>query len=334
MPETRPGIDRTISVQDIGFILIPGFSLMSYAAAVEPLRAVNLLAGREIYRVWAFSSFGTGALTSLGVVVPALPLPRHKGALGTVFVCAGGSPDGWNDQVVLACLRRLAREGARIGGISGGPYLLAAAGLLEGHDFTIHWEHVPALQEAFPALTPRQTRFVIDRNRITCGGGVAPLDMMHVLIAADVGEDFARKVSDWFLHTDIAAPADPQRGSLAERHGVHHPALLTVLAAMEASIERPLKRCAMASLAGLSSRHLDRLFGQHMGSTFLAQYRKIRLKQACRLLEQSALSISEIAFATGFSSAGHFSRHYRAAFGHSPTAVRRKRHAQLKIISP
>ncbi|MGO8020027.1 GlxA family transcriptional regulator, partial [Rhizobium leguminosarum] len=75
------------------------------------------------------------------------------------------------------------REGVRIGGISGGPYLMAAAGLLGGRDFTIHWEHAAALLEAFPALTPRQARLMIDGNRITCGGGIAPLDMMHVLIA-------------------------------------------------------------------------------------------------------------------------------------------------------
>lgn len=322
MPQTRRDSALTIGVQNIGFILIPGFSLMSYAAAVEPLRATNLLAGREIYRVANFARNGGAAVTSLGVPVPALALPRHRGSLATVFVCAGGNPADWNDATVLACLRRLARQGARIGGISGGPYVLASAGLLDGHNFTIHWEHVSALREAFPKLTPRQTRFVIDGNRITCGGGVAPLDMMHALISENLGTGFARRVSDWFLHTGIAEPAAPQRASLAERHSVHHPALLTMLDAMEANIERPLKRDRMALLAGLSPRHLDRLFAQHMGSTYLKQYRRIRLEHAHRLLEQSKLSISEIAFATGFSSAGHFARTYRAAFGRTPRAAR------------
>ena len=39
------------NAQNIGFILIPGFALMSFASASEPLRAANLLAGREIYRL-------------------------------------------------------------------------------------------------------------------------------------------------------------------------------------------------------------------------------------------------------------------------------------------
>jgi len=309
--------------QNIGFILIPGFALMSFASASEPLRAANLLAGREIYRLSIFSPDGTPAVSSGGVPVPAEPLPGRGSGLGTVFVCAGGSPRDWHYPSVLACLRQLAREGVRIGGISGGPYLLAAAGLLAERDFTIHWEHAPALLEAFPALTPRQARFVIDGNRITCGGGIAPLDMMHVLISERMGADFARRVSDWYLHTEVGEPMAPQRGSLAERYGVHHPGLLSVLEKMEETIEMPLDRTAMARIAGVTARHLDRLFAAHLGSTFLEQYRRIRLQHARRLLEQSPLSISEIAIATGFSSGAHFSRAYRSLYGMAPGETRR-----------
>jgi transcriptional regulator GlxA family with amidase domain len=286
------------------------------------LRAANLLAGRELYRVATYSPDGRSARSSSGAEVPAQPLPSRRGALDAVFVCAGGNPSEWDYPSVLACIRHLAREGVRIGGISGGPYLLAAAGLLEDADFTIHWEHLQAFREVFRDLNPRQARFVIDRNRITCGGGVAPLDMMHALISQAHGREFARRVSDWFLHAHVAESRAPQRGSTLERHGVNQPALIAVLEKMEATIERPLDRDAMARLAGVSPRHLDRLFAQHMRTTFLAAYRRIRLAQAHRLLQQSPLSISEIAFATGYSSAGHFARAYRADYGHAPSEAR------------
>ncbi|GAA3071725.1 GlxA family transcriptional regulator [Rhizobium viscosum] len=311
------------NLHSIGFILLPGFALMSYASASEPLRAANLLAGREIYHISCFSPQGGAVLSSGGVPVPAAPLPGRGFGLGTVFVCAGGSPRDWHYPTVLSCLRQLAREGVRIGGISGGPYLLAEAGLLTGRDFTIHWEHAPALLEAFPDLSPRQARFVVDGNRITCGGGIAPLDMMHALIAERMGPDFARRVSDWFLHTEVGEPAAPQRASLAERYGVHHPGLLSVLEKMEETIEMPLNRTAMARIAGVTPRHLDRLFTAHLGMTFLEQYRRIRLQHARRLIEQSPLSISEIAIATGFSGAAHFSRLFRGFYGTSPSSVRK-----------
>lgn len=312
-------------VQEIGFILLPGFALMSFASACEPYRAANVLAGREIYRQRYFGEMEGHVSASSGAKIPVEPLPRNRDALHTIFVCAGGSPTDWNRPSIHAALRRFARQGVRIGGISGGPYLMAAANLLSGRDFTIHWEHAGAFIEAFPELRPRLARFVIDRDRVTCGGGVAPLDMTHALIAERMGQAFARRVSDWFLHTVIGAPTDPQRASTAERYNVHHRRLLTVLETMEATIEAPLSRGTMAALAGLSPRQLDRLFAEKCGSTFAREYRAIRLAHAERLLRQSSLSIAEIASATGFSSAAHFSRAYREHAGRTPSATRNER---------
>lgn len=311
------------SVQHFGFLLLPNFALMSYASATEPLRAANLLAGRSLYQTLPLSHGGKTIRSSGGVSIECGDIARAGPDLHTVFVCAGGNPGDWAGAPDLfAPLRRLARTGVRIGGISSGAYVLAAAGLLDNRDFTIHWEHAPALREAFPHLSPRQARYVLDADRITCGGGVAPLDMMHALIGERMGSDFARRVSDWYLHTAIHDPADPQRGSAAERFGTQHPALLAVLEKMEATIEQPLDRATMARFVGVSARHLDRLFAEQLGSGFLDKYREIRLLHARRLLEQSPLSIAEIAFATGFSSPSHFSRACRQQFGRPPGQIR------------
>ncbi|MDR6101657.1 transcriptional regulator GlxA family with amidase domain [Agrobacterium larrymoorei] len=313
------------NAQRIGFLLMPNFALMSYASAAEPLRAANLIAGTDLYEAIPLSFDGEAVRTSSGIPVNCQPLSSVGDACHTIFVCAGGTPQDWAlPEGSLALLRRLARQGVRVGGISSGAYILAAAGLLDNRDFTIHWEHAPVLREAFGHLTPRQARFVFDGDRITCAGGVAPLDMMHAMISQRMGAHFARRVSDWFLHTAVAEPSAPQRGSLAERYGTHHPAVLTVLEKMEATIESPLDRQTMAKLAGTSPRHLDRLFASQLGTSFLDTYREIRLDHARRLLEQSPLSIAEVAFATGFSSAGHFSGCFKTHFGKTPNTLRQK----------
>ncbi len=307
---------------EVGFMLVPGFALMSFAAATEPFRAANLLAGQDLWRVRIFGESATIAASS-GAPIPAEPLPRRTAGLSALFVVAGGGPADWHRPAIHRTLRRAASEGARLGGISGGSYLLAAAGLLTGRRFTIHWEHAAALREAFPGLVPERVRHVIDGDRLTCGGGIAPLDMMHALIAERMGSDFARRVADWFLHTEIGAGEGPQRASLAERHGVHHPGLAAVLETMESTVEAPLTRAKMAAIAGVSPRQLDRLFARHRGTTFRADYLRLRLDHADRLIRQSTLSLSEIAYATGFSSPSHFSRAYATRFGHSPSASRR-----------
>ncbi len=313
------------NVQRIGFVLVPNFALMSYASAAEPLRAANLIAGTDLYEVVPLSFGGEAVRSSSGILVDCQPLAVVGDRCNTIFVCAGGGPKDWVvGESAFGTLRRLARLGIRIGGISSGAYVLAAAGLLDNRDFTIHWEHAPVLREAFTHLTPRQARFVIDGDRITCAGGVAPLDMMHAMISQRMGAHFARRVSDWYLHTAVAEPGAPQRGSSAQRYGTNHPALLTVLEKMETTIESPLDRQAMARLAGTSARHLDRLFATHLKSSFLDTYRAIRLDHARRLIEQSPLSIAEVAFATGFSSAGHFSGSFKARFGRTPNAIRQR----------
>lgn len=307
-----------------GFLLTPNFALMSYASAAEPLRAANLIAQAPLYAIRPLSIDGRAVPSSAGFAIPCGDVSKDGATCHTIFIVAGGDPPDWrNAKTAYPVLRRLARQGVRIGGISSGSYLLAEAGLLDGRDFTIHWEHAPALREAFPQLTPRQARYVLDGDRITCGGGIAPLDMMHALLAERMGQAFSRRVSDWFLHTGVAEPAAPQRGSAAERFGTHHPVLLAALEKMESTIENPLSRQAMARLVGLSPRHLDRLFAAQLDAGFLETYRRMRLDHAHKLLEQSPMSISEIAFATGFSSASHFSRAFRHHFGARPSQARR-----------
>lgn len=308
----------------IGFILVPGFALMSFASAVEPLRAANLLAGRMLFDIRFFSSDAQPVAASAGARIDTEPLPRKPDGLDALFVVAGGDPAGAPpDAALFSCLRRMARSGLTIGGISGGPYLLAAAGLLAGRRFTVHWEHASALMERWPDLHPERVRFVIDRDRITCGGGVAPLDLMHALIEARQGPDFARAVSDWYLHTHVDAPASPQRSSIVERYRVHHKVLAAILEKMESHVEKPLGRHEMAKFAGISERHLDRLFLTVMKSGFQREYLKIRLERARTLLKQSSMKISEIALACGFAGPSQFARAFRAQFGENPTATRK-----------
>lgn len=54
-----------------------------------------------------------------------------------------------------------------------------------------------------------------------------------------------------------------------------------------------------------------------------------RLQEACRLLEQTGMDISQVAKRTGFHTISHFSRVFRAQMGQSPTQYRRQRRARV-----
>jgi AraC family transcriptional regulator of adaptative response / DNA-3-methyladenine glycosylase II len=81
----------------------------------------------------------------------------------------------------------------------------------------------------------------------------------------------------------------------------------------------------LAQRVGYSSRQLMRLFEQHIGASpdFVARARRAHL--ARRLLDESQLSITNVAFAAGFSSIRQMNRVVRELFGFSPSQLRARR---------
>lgn len=307
----------------VGVLLIDGFALMSYASVVEPLRAANLLDGRQLYQVRNIPASGNSATSSGGAVLFANGAVGIDTEFDLLMVVAGGDPAAYHDERVFNWLRKLSRLGVRLGGVSGGPVILAAAGLMTGRRMTVHWEHAPALVEISPALIVERSLYVIDRDRVTCAGGTAPMDLMHALIAEHHGSRFAHLVSDWFLHTEIRPSGGPQRAGRVERHGTTNRAILDAIEAMENHIADPANLEHLAKQAGVSTRQLNRLFQQRLGQTTMAFYRNLRLEKARNLIMNSPLPLTEIALATGFASSAHFSKAYTNRYGAPPSQARR-----------
>lgn len=302
----------------IALLLIDGFALMSYASFVEPFRAANSLAGRALYD-WAHIALGGNeALASNGARLVADASISDAIDCDMLFVFAAGDPAAFRNDACFAWLRGMARRGVPIGGVSGGPYLLARAGLLGNHRATIHWEHAVAFQTEFPDLMLEQGLYVIDRDRMTCAGGTAGLDLALSLVARDHGPELAARVGEWFIR---AAPRDPdraQRTDLATRYGSTNPRLLLMLEAMEDAIEEPIARADLALRAGVTLRQLERLSVTHLGGTIAEVYLAIRLDRALELLRSTSMSVTEVAMASGFRSPAHFSRRFKNRFGIPP----------------
>ena len=306
----------------VGFLLVPNFSMIAFSAALEPLRVANRVSGEALFD-WVIASANDESVTaSNGVCVDTNNTASELADCRLVFVCSGIDVQDHADKNVFNVTRRLDRQGAVVGAICTGTYLMAAAGLLEGRRCTVHWENIDGLAEEFPHLEITNELFEINNNRITCSGGTASLDMMLYLISQIHGQSIAAQVSDQFIHDRIRDPSDRQRMELRSRLGVSHPKLLTVVGMMEENLEEPMSQTELAREAALSTRQLERLFRKYLSTTPTRYYLNLRLARARHLLRQTSLSILSVALACGFVSASHFSKCYRETYGKTPRTER------------
>ena len=311
------------------FYLVPDFTMVAFATALEPLRIANRMLGYEAYR-WRLASLdGQSVPASNGVlcaVNTSLEDERRKMAgpdrPSMVIVCSGVNIESYSSKSTFAWLREEYNRGVAIGGLCTGAHVLAAAGLLSGKRCAIHWENLPGFAETFPKANVFADLFEVDQNIYTCAGGTAALDMMLKLIGDDFDDALVNRVCEQVLTDRVRSPSDRQRLPLRARLGVQNSKVLTIIELMEANLSEPLSLLDIADHVGLSRRQIERLFSTEMGRSPARYYLEIWLDRARHLLIQSSMPVVEVAVACGFVSASHFSKCYRELYARSPQQER------------
>jgi len=317
--------NSVLHTTQIGFVLIPQYSMIAFASAVEPLRMANRLSENNIYSWVTISADGLPVTASNGLTLTPDRNISDTSGLDIIFLCGGVDIERSYDKTLLFWIRKLAHKKMPIGAICTGTYLMAQAGVLNGYRATIHWENLASLREQYPDTIVTSELFEIDRDRYTCTGGTAPLDMMLSLIAQRQGSELAASISEVFVCERIRDSNDRQRVPLRTLLGTSQPKLMEAVSLMEANIEEPMSLDELASHVELSRRQLERLFQKYLHRVPTRYYLELRLERARQLLLQTGKSIVDIAFACGFVSAPHFSKCYRDYFSIPPRDERRLR---------
>lgn len=317
--------DQERSPLRLGFILVSEFSLTGFSCAVDTLRTANTLAGDVLYEIVLLGTDHDNVLvsSSCGVEVKIDSHFDQAPMLDAIFVCGPAAiPESGHDRLIR-WLRGCARSVQTLGSIGSGACLLARAGLLDGYRATAHWLNMGTLRGEFPLVEATGNLFETDRNRYTCSGGTASMDMMLFLIGRDHGMDLASRISEHFVCERIRPADDPQRVPLKVRLGTGQPSLVEAVTLMEANIEEPLSSDDLAYHVGVSRRHLERLFKQYLQNVPSQYYLELRLNHARQLLRTDEQPILQVGLSCGFSSASYFSTAYRNHFGMTPRQERR-----------
>lgn len=312
----------------IGFVLARRFTLSAMALFVDTLRlAADTEDGsRKIRCDWDVLSQTRGFVTSSCGVQVASTVELLDPRKYSHIVVVGGllDVDEPLDAAMQAYLHKAAKAGVGLIGLCTGSFLLAEAGLLNGHTACVSWLHHKAFTQRFPqASVTSEQIFNLDDKLATCAGGSASADLAAALVRRHIGESAERNATEILQISHRREATDAQaRKPLGIEVGdrrVHQTLLL-----MEQHMEDVLPVSALATLIGLSRRQLERLFLDCLGTSPIAIYLRLRLESARRLMiEEPTHPLIDIALDTGFSNPSHFSIRFRAHFGISPTEARR-----------
>ena len=326
LPAAALGADDYLGLSGgthVGFILMPDYSMIAFANAVETLRMANYISRRQLYRWTVVTAGETTAVASNGLTTTSTGDIADLSNCDLVFVCGGVNVRKNTNEKVCHMLRELATRSVVMGALCTGSFVMARAGLLDGYRCAIHWENLSAISEEFPKVHFSTEVYIVDRNRITCSGGTAPLHLMLHLIRASHGVKLARDISEQFIVERMRDSNDQQRIPQPECIGPSYRHLAEAAEIMASNIEEPLRMGELALLVGLSLRQMERVFHRYFNMNPAQYYMNLRLRRAQEFLTHSSMPIMAITVACGFQSSSHFCKAYRSLFARSPSEERR-----------
>lgn len=304
-------------------LVMPQSNMLCLAAVLDPLRAANRAAGRQIY-TWDIATATNQAVTlTTGLKVPA-NLAARLAPPDMLALIAGFDIESQSKPDILRQLMPAIHHAPLTCGIDGGGEILARCGVLRGHRATTHWEDLEKLELAFPDITVVRDRFVQSGKFITTGGASPCIDMMLHLIQRHHGRSLAESVMRTFLYDPVHAGSDPQSLVSVSRLKRRSPPVARALQLMEEHLEDPIPVSQIARRCGLSARRLEMLFRAETGSGPGQTFRALRLAEARRLVVDTPDPLQQIAVRCGFNSLPAFSRAFKESFGTAPSRLRRQ----------
>lgn len=312
---------------NVGFILARRFTLCAFANFVDVLRlaADEGDRSRPILCGWEVLSATMDPIaSSCGVLVQ----PEERLGDPTRFdylVVVGGLVDEIENlhPEAVRFLTKAAAAGVSLVGVCTGTFVLHRAGLMHGYRACVSWFHHEDFLERFDGLEPVSDQiFVVDRDRLTCSGGVSSAHLAAFIVERHLGRARAAKSLHIMIIDEAMAADRPQPGmpiALASDDALVKKALLV----MQQSIDAPQSIGRLVSGLGVSRRKLERHFRDALGLTPSEADRLLRVEQAKHLLTTTDRSATRIAADTGFCDLPHLIRVFRAAEGTTPEAFRR-----------
>lgn len=307
--------------RSVVFLVFDGMKMLDVSGPAEVFSEANRFGA--CYRLRYVSPSGAAVRTSIGTTFPVDGAATDVETTGTVVVSGGDDlPSKPIPRDLTAAVTALHARARRTVSICTGSFLLASAGLLDGRRATTHWRHADLFARAFPKVeVSADALFVHDDGIHTSAGVSAGIDLALSLVEEDHGPDMARDVARNLVMFMQRQGGQSQFAAPLQVRAPRTPTLRAVVDLVAAQPSLDHSTISMAEHAGVSPRHLARLFAAELDTSPARFVESTRLEHAQSLLD-AGHGVAETAGLVGFGSAETMRRLFVARFGVSPSHYR------------
>lgn len=309
----------------IVLVAFDGLQLLDLAGPLEVFDAADRIAGRDRYRLVVLTPDGASVRSTsrlqLGADAAIADAPE---AIDTLVVVGGqGTRSLIADEAFLTQIRDLSARSRRTTSVCSGALVLAAAGLLDGHQATTHWGSCDLLAELAPAcqVLPDQI-YVRSGDRWTSAGVTAGIDLALALVEDDLGPELAHEVAAWLVVFARRPGGQAQFSAQLRAQAARTPAIVEVQRWLPDHLGEDLTVDRLAERAAMSPRTFARTFRAETGTTPAAHVEELRVEAARRLLETTSLTVAAIATTVGLRHAETLHRAFARRVGTTPDRYR------------
>lgn len=307
----------------------PGFAGFELCSVTHVLSAANSLLAQERLS-WRFTSNQPGLVSAAdGMMCRAEPA-IHDHDLPDVLIVIGGTALGLGQGAPwLKRVRAMQRLKRPVVLLSDAATAYIRAVRQPPGQVTTHWRDVAILAETgdYPNLTSRFSEN--SGGVITAAGHAATAELIIGLLAPMLeSPQVAELGSLLLLHTIRKSDAE-QPKDIADNASLFDARVTEAIRLMELSIAEPMSMAQLTRKAGLSTRHLERVFRRTFDVTPARFYKRLRARKARAMIEETLMPMVEIAIATGFGSSDTLAKAVREEYGMTPSKMRARHKINL-----
>ncbi|SDI54469.1 Transcriptional regulator GlxA family, contains an amidase domain and an AraC-type DNA-binding HTH domain [Ferrimonas sediminum] len=226
------------------------------------------------------------------------------------------------DPLLLQWLREQHRLGATLACACAGSFIVAATGLLARRPVTTHWQLASEFADRFGDVVLNADKILIDDGDVISAGGLmAWLDLGLALVARFGSEPLMRQLGKVLL-VDTGAREQRYYQRFAPRLDHGDAAIVRVQHHIQSQYAQGISVAELARLSTLTERTFLRRFAKNTGLKPLHYLQRLRIQQACDLLESTADSVELIAARVGYEDSGAFRRVFIRLMGLAPREFR------------